>query len=149
MLERRLAIGILLVGGSVSSVAFADDPFVSGTAAVAKMNTNIDTGIKDMEAIRVRAVRDGEALRLSCVDEKLRRARTVKTRAKSDSAAWAGTKESTAAQEKVLSAMRVHELYVLAFVEEARACVSAQVAKDGVVVRVEAVPPAPALATPI
>jgi hypothetical protein len=113
------------------------------------MNTNIDTGIKDIEAIRVRALRAGEALRLSCVDEKLRRARNVKSRAKTDSAAWSGTQGSSAAQEKVLSAMRVHELYVLAFVEEARACVSAQVAKDGVVVRVEAVPPAPALTDPV
>jgi|GEM_PF-5438456 len=83
-------------------------------AAARQALSSIDDRVHDIETLRQAASRDGQATRLSCIDDKLRKAKTARTEA----AQLVGEANVQTAFDQIL----LRQVYAIVYAEEARAC---------------------------
>ena len=95
----------------------------SAHAAVAA----IDDRVKDIESLRQQAARDGQGTRLSCIDDKLRKAK----QAREEAAQLVG---DTAISQIAFDQILLRQVYAIVYAEEARACADLKPSGTGGVV---------------
>jgi hypothetical protein len=103
--------------------------------------SSIQARIYEIEALRTRAASQGQAIKVSCIDEKLRRARANLATAKSEQRKWPAIQDQPAAAKASLENLQLQELYALAQSQDARACTDGKDIELNVVVRVEGTSP--------
>jgi hypothetical protein len=135
---------VLAFGAVVAaSLARAQTTFESGSQQINAMRSAIASRVPEIEALRNRALKEGSPLKVSCIEEKLKRARANAALSNKDIAAWPATRERPPEQLRVLEHMRLLDLYSMTFVQDARACVDAHAAESTLQVVVEGAPTTP------
>jgi hypothetical protein len=135
--------------GAPATGAPLTDPFVEQTATINRMESDINHRVEEIMDLRAKAASQGEAVRVSCIDDKLQRARKNQAQYKVDRALWPATQSDPQAQLKLLSKLRLGELYSAAYVQDARACVDAKAIGTLLKVHVEGVPQSPPGSDPV
>jgi hypothetical protein len=121
----------------VCGVAVADDTLGLDTDAPAQKVSSIQSRIYEIEALRLRAAQAGQAIKVSCIEEKLRRTRASLATAKSEQRRWPAIQSQPAAARASLENLQLQELYALAMAQDARACTDGKELDLSVVVRVD------------
>jgi hypothetical protein len=118
-------------------VAFADDTIARDAAVPAEKVTSIQAHIYEIDALRLRAAQAGQALKVSCIEEKLRRTRTALAIAKGEQRKWPAIQGQPAAARASLDNLQLQELYALAMAQDARACTDGKELELKVLVHVD------------
>jgi hypothetical protein len=87
---------------------------------------SIDGHIGEIEALLAKAVKEGKALKASCIEEKLRLTRHLQGSAKSVQDGWSMGEANPAFAQRNLDRMLLLQLYASIYAEEAHACVDSQ-----------------------
>jgi hypothetical protein len=145
---RGAARSIILGAAALGVVAIAvrahakGDLFEERTAVATSTVTNIEARVADINTMRAQAQREGQAIKLSCIEDKLTRAKTNLAAAQQVMESWQLGMSNPAFSQRSIDRLLLLQVYAMVYSEEARACTDAQAIKSGIEVKVEPnVPP--------
>jgi hypothetical protein len=115
----------------------APDAFQERTATATSTVSSIDARVNDIESLRAEAAKKGEAIRLSCIEEKLKRAKGNQAAAKSVMEGWQLGAANPAFSQRSLDRLLLLQVYAMVYVEEARGCTDVNALSQGLEVKVD------------
>ncbi len=129
--------GLVLVAVARAQTPPPPDPFAGKTAIATGAYGTIQARVQDIESVRADAAAHGQAVRVSCIDEKLKRARANAGTAKVIMDGWALGQGSVEYAQRSLDRLLLLQVYALVYSEEARACAEAKQIGDSLEVKVD------------
>jgi hypothetical protein len=93
------------------------------------MNETLDVihlRIQEIQALRTRAAKQGEAVKTSCIDDKLRRLQTTEGSAKALQGEWAQLLYKPSDPSKYVERLQLLRIYAVATADAAYACVGSR-----------------------
>jgi hypothetical protein len=120
-LAATLALGLL----ALAPPAGAQQPqsFEAQTAALDKIVTKVNARIKEVEELRKVAVREGAALKLSCINEKLKKLRETRDNLRLIREGWQLGKTNRQFADRSLDRANILQLLANTTADEAYLCV--------------------------
>jgi hypothetical protein len=139
-------IGAAALAGAQAGLPVSADTraFEAKTQLAQSTMASIATRIGDIEQLLRQANQEGKAIKASCIDEKLRRARTNKDAASTVMEGWSIGVGNAAYAQRQLDRMLLLQVYSMVYAEEARACTDAKAAGNSLQVEItKDIPEAP------
>lgn len=130
-----------MIGAAALAVA-ADAPVPKGASFELKTELanqtvgSINARVGDIEQLLRQANQEGKAVKASCIDEKLRRARNNKEVASVVMEGWSIGQNSPEYAQRQLDRLLLLQVYSMVYAEEARACADAKAAADSLKVEI-------------
>jgi len=143
----RLRVGFilglaLLLGLAARAAGPAADPFDERTQIAGTTTANIDARVADIEVLKQQAQKDGQQVKLSCIEEKLQRAKQNQSQAKSVMDSWQLGAANQVFSQRALDRLMLLQVYAMVYSEEARACSDAKAVGQALEMKVDANVPA-------
>jgi hypothetical protein len=126
MRGRRAYMGGIMALGVIAAVARAEPGFDQKTAIATATLSQIDTRVADIDALRAQAAGSGQGVKLSCIEEKLKRAKANAAAAKTVMDGWSVGETSPAYAQRSLDRLMLLQVYSMVYAEEAKACTGAK-----------------------
>lgn len=126
MIRRRQIIAVAVAGLGFISVASAQDATPASDTRINAAIQNISGQVASTEAMKDSALRNGAAVKASCMEEKARRLRATLTTAKNIRETWATASQNPAYAQRTMERMELLEASATTASEEARACSEAR-----------------------
>jgi hypothetical protein len=122
MRGRHAYIGAIVIVGIGAAFARADKAFDDRTQTAGATLSQIETRMADIEALRGQAAAAGQGVKLSCIDEKLKRAKANLAAAKTVMDGWSLGEASPAYAQRSMDRLMLMQVYSMVYADEARAC---------------------------
>jgi hypothetical protein len=142
-MSRKWGAGVIVFGVlGAAALAGADTPpadpgpFAKKTELAQMTLASIDARVGDIEQLLRQANQEGKAIKASCIDEKLKRAKNNKSTAQVVMDGWAVGEHSLEYAQRQLDRLLLLQVYSMVYTEEARACVDAKAAGNSLDVQV-------------
>jgi hypothetical protein len=118
------------------------DTFEERTQVANATEANIESRVTDIEMLKAQAQRDGQAVKLSCIEEKLQKSKANASQARSVMEGWAMGAVNLLFSQRTLDRLLLLQVYAMVYAEEARACSDAKALGKALEVKIEpSVPP--------
>src|SRR5437899_2639323 len=122
------AVWLLCAAGARADVPTKRTPFEEKSDIANQTYSTIGARVQDIEQLKGQAAREGKSVRLSCIEEKLKRSKANQSAAKVILDGWALGETNAEYAQRSLDRMMLLSVYSMVYSEEARACADAQAA---------------------
>jgi hypothetical protein len=123
----------------------APNPFREKTSRADSLYANVRARVVDIDKLREDAARSQQALRLSCIEEKLTRARANEAAAKVVMDGWSVGATSAEYADRSLDRLSLLSVYAMVYADEARTCSEVRALGQSLEVKVDKALPHEAL----
>lgn len=113
------------------------DPFEERTQIAGSTTANIDARVNDIEILKQQAQKQGQQVKVSCIEEKLQRAKQNQSQARSVMDSWQLGAGNAVFSQRSLDRLMLLQVYAMVYAEEARACTDAKGVGQALAVKVE------------
>jgi hypothetical protein len=126
-----------LAGAQAGGPVSADTRAFEAKTELAQLTMGaINTRVGDIEQLLRQANQEGKAIKASCIDEKLRRARSNKDAGSTVLEGWSIGAGNPAYAQRQLDRLLLLGVYSMVYAEEARACTDAKAAGNSLQVEI-------------
>jgi hypothetical protein len=132
-----LVVGFALLYALAARAQKAADPFDERTQVAGATAAGIDARVNDINILKQQAQKDNQQVKLSCIEEKLQRAKQNQSQAKSVMDSWQLGAANPVFSQRALDRLLLLQVYAMVYAEEARACTDAKALANGLEVKVE------------
>ena len=139
--------GTLGVGAQEQPPFGKGESFEQRTQFVGKTIKSIDGRIEEVAQLRARALKEGSAVKVSCIDDKLRKLRAALDAAKVIEGGWHLARLNEPFADRSMDRLRVLEILAVANADAAYACTDAHLAGIKMTTQVEVTVDVPVGAT--